>query len=102
MAAVGESTTAQLGDSSDALLRLVGALWEVPSVQRVTFCRTATQAQVWILLRDENRADFERAVFAEREYRREVKHSPLDFRFCVLPEIDRSQLPDGILLFERA
>ena len=101
MSVLSEVSAAQIGDTADALIRLLGAFWEIPIVQRVTFCRSATQAQVWMFLREDERTYFERAVLAERDYRRDVKHLPLDFRFVVLPEVDQAQLPEGIILFER-
>jgi hypothetical protein len=83
------------------ILRLLGGIGAVESVQSVKLATEAGQIDVWVLLRGEAPNDESRIIALEREYRNAVGPHPFELHVVSLDEVDESALPTAETILER-
>lgn len=83
------------------ILRLLGGIGAVESVQAVKLATEAGQIDVWVLLRGEAPSDESRIIALEREYRNTVGPHPFELHVVSLDEVDEAMLPPAETILER-
>jgi hypothetical protein len=83
------------------ILRLLGGVWSIESVQKIALSAAAGHVDVWVLTRDEVIEDTERIAQFEREYRNAVSPLPFELHVVPLSEVDESALPPAETILQR-
>jgi hypothetical protein len=69
-----------------AFLKFMGSLWSIPEVRRTAYSLTPTSAVIWVLLSQDDREAFRRAVLAEHEFRQDPHAAPVEVQFFTVDE----------------
>jgi hypothetical protein len=82
------------------LLGLIAGVWAIPVVRRIGVAYAGGQADLWVLMREEARADEDQIALLEREYL-QSESAPFELHVVPLGEIDEELLPPMDLILER-
>ena len=83
------------------VLRLLGGIAAVESVQKVKLSTEGGQIDLWVLLHREAPEDESRIITLEREYRNTVGPHAFELHVVALSEVDESVLPPAETILER-
>jgi hypothetical protein len=84
-----------------AALQWITTLWQIPTIQRVTFRSGPGVVHVWVQFRTEDEPGFAQAVEAEIAFLRDPSARHIDIHYEELDRINPDLLPEGKILFER-
>lgn len=82
------------------LMRFLSELWKLPWVNKAAGSTEEGEAELWVMMAEENLEDQERIHLLKREYRHRG-FFPIDVRVVNLSRVTESSLPAATLLFAR-
>src|SRR6476659_8267293 len=91
----------EIFDLLPALLRFVGAVWTIESVQKIKYSSDGWQIDLWILMREEVLEDARRIFILEDDLRQKLGTFPFEVNDVPLSEVPERNLPPAELLLER-
>jgi hypothetical protein len=82
------------------LMRFISELWRMPSVKKAAWSTEEGQAELWVMMADEDLTAQERIHLLKREYRGRG-FFPIDVHVVNLSRVSEASLPVSKVLFDK-
>lgn len=82
------------------LMRFLSELWRMPSVKKAAWSTEEGQAELWVMMAEENLEDQERVHLLKKTYRHRG-FFPIDVHVVNLARVQESNLPAATVLFAK-